>query len=337
MKATEARFLEFLRKSHQFLIPIYQRTYSWTERECGQLWEDILRTGSNDAISAHFTGSIVYIQEGLFQVSSHSPILVIDGQQRLTTVMLILEALARRVGTEEPMDGFSAKKLRSYYLRNQEEDGERSFKLLLTQTDKESLLALLKQMSGPAEASLRIEENFAYFKGQIQALGADLAPLCKGLAKLAIVDISLSRDQDNPQLIFESMNSTGRELSQADLIRNFVLMELDPKQQTRLYEGHWRPMEIAFGQEAYGTQFDGFMRYYLTLKSDGEIPKIGAVYEAFKSHAEAFKRNARTTAVTATEVDVLVAEIHVYADLLLCNGAGQGSRYRLIQSLPRSA
>ena len=195
--------------------------------------------------------------------------------------MLILEALARRVGTEEPMDGFSAKKLRSYYLRNQEEDGERSFKLLLTQTDKESLLALLEQMSGPAEASLRIEENFTYFKGQIQALGADLAPLCKGLAKLAIVDISLSRDQDNPQLIFESMNSTGRELSQADLIRNFVLMELDPKQQTRLYEGHWRPMEIAFGQEAYGTQFDGFMRYYLTLKRDGEIPKIGAVYEAF--------------------------------------------------------
>ena len=73
MKTTEARFLEFLGKSHQFLIPIYQRTYSWTERECGQLWEDILRTDSNDAISAHFTGSIVYIQEGLYQVSSHSP------------------------------------------------------------------------------------------------------------------------------------------------------------------------------------------------------------------------------------------------------------------------
>ena len=125
MKATEAKFLEFLKKSPQFVIPIYQRTYSWTERECHQLWEDILQTGSNDAIAAHFTGSIVYIEKGLYQVSSHSPLLVIDGQQRLTTVMLILEALARRVGEGEPVDGFSAKKLRSYYLLNPLEEGER--------------------------------------------------------------------------------------------------------------------------------------------------------------------------------------------------------------------
>ena len=93
MKATEAKFLDFLKKSPQFVIPIYQRTYSWTERECRQLWDDIVRTGSNDAISAHFVGSIVYIEKGLYQVSSQSPLLVIDGQQRLTTVTLILEAL----------------------------------------------------------------------------------------------------------------------------------------------------------------------------------------------------------------------------------------------------
>ena len=91
MKATEARFVEFLEKSPQFVIPIYQRTYSWTERECRQLWNDILRTGSNDAIAAHFVGSIVYIQKGLYQVARQSALLVIDGQQRLTTVMLILE------------------------------------------------------------------------------------------------------------------------------------------------------------------------------------------------------------------------------------------------------
>ena len=115
MKATEAKFLDFLKKSPQFVIPIYQRTYSWTERECRQLWDDIVRTGSNDAISAHFVGSIVYIEKGLYQVSSQSPLLVIDGQQRLTTVTLILEALARQLGDSEPVDGFSAKKLRSYY------------------------------------------------------------------------------------------------------------------------------------------------------------------------------------------------------------------------------
>ena len=306
MKATEAKFLKFLKKSPQFVIPIYQRTYSWTERECRQLWKDILRTGSNDAIAAHFTGSIVYIEKGLYQVSSHSPLLVIDGQQRLTTVMLILEALARRVGEGEPVDGFSAKKLRSYYLLNPLEEGERGFKLLLTQTDKQSLLALMQQKPQSAEPSLRITENFAFFEERVRGIGADLTPLCKGLAKLMIVDISLSRDQDNPQIIFESINSTGRVLSQADLIRNFILMGLDTPQQTRLYEDHWRPMEVAFGQGAYDTNFDGFMRHYLTLKTNGEIPNIRAVYEAFKSHAQ-------SPEVEAAGIDALVADIHTYA------------------------
>ena len=99
-----------------------------------------------------------------------------------------------------------------------------------------------------------------------------------------VVDIALNRDQDNPQLIFESMNSTGRELSQADLIRNFILMGLEPQLQTELYEQYWRPMEVDFGQEAYGTHFDGFMRHYLTVKT-GEIPNVREVYEAFKAHA----------------------------------------------------
>src|ERR1035441_9456919 len=94
MKATEAKLLQFLKKSPQFIIPIYQRTYSWTERECQQLWDDLLRAGQNDKAPVHFVGSIVYIEKGLYQVSSDSPLLVIDGQQRLTTLTLILGALA---------------------------------------------------------------------------------------------------------------------------------------------------------------------------------------------------------------------------------------------------
>lgn len=305
MKATEAKFLDFLKKSPQFVIPIYQRTYSWTERECRQLWDDIVRTGGNDAVSAHFVGSIVYIEKGLYQVASQPPLLVIDGQQRLTTVSLILEALARQLGDSEPVDGFSAKKLRSYYLLNPLEEGERGFKLLLTQTDKASLLALVQQNVQPADQSLRIAANFAFFEEQVRKLGADLPALCHGLAKLVVVDIALSRDQDNPQLIFESMNSTGRELSQADLIRNYVLMGLEPAQQTRLYEDHWRPMEVGFGQEGYGSHFDSFMRHYLTLKT-GDIPNVRAVYEAFKSYA-------RTPDIDAAGVDALVADIHTFA------------------------
>ncbi len=315
MKATEAKLLEFLKKSPHFIIPIYQRTYSWTERECHQLWNDILRTGSDQDISAHFVGSIVYIEKGLYQVSSQSPLLVIDGQQRLTTITLLLEALARRLGDTQPVDGFSAKKLRNYYLLNPLEDGDRGFKLLLTQTDKTSLLAIVQQKPLPEVHSLRIAENFQFFVDQLKSLGDDLMSLCEGLAKLVIVDIALSREQDNPQLIFESMNSTGRELTQADLIRNFVLMGLEPTHQTQLYEEHWRPMEVAFGQEAYGSHFDKFMRHYLTLKTS-EIPNVRAVYEAFNVHARAHQ-------VAAAGVDALVADIHTFTGYYCSMALGQ--------------
>jgi len=109
MKATEAKLLEFLKKAAQFVIPIYQRTYSWGEKECQQLWDDVIRAGKNDKVPAHFVGSIVYVEKGLYQVSSQSPLLVIDGQQRLTTVTLLIEALARKLGSTELLEGFSAK------------------------------------------------------------------------------------------------------------------------------------------------------------------------------------------------------------------------------------
>ena len=301
MKATEAKLLGFLQKAQQFIIPIYQRTYSWSEDECRQLWSDILRAGSNDAIGVHFIGSIVYIEQGLNQVVHQAPLLVIDGQQRLTTLTLLIEALARALGDSEPVEGFSAAKLRHYYLSNSLESGDRFFKLLLSQTDNASLKAVVKNIDQPKEPSLRVTKNFALFQKLLADQQADLAVVCRGLAKLVIVDIALSRDQDNPQLIFESMNSTGKELSQADLIRNFILMGLEPDLQSRLYEEYWRPMELDFGQEAYGDYFDSFMRYYLIVKT-GEIPNVDEVYKAFKGYA-------RTKPVMDAGIEALVREI----------------------------
>src|SRR3989344_456313 len=138
MKASETKLLDFLKKSPQFVIPIYQRTYSWTEKECRQLWDDIVRTGSDDSISVHFVGSIVYIDKADANVTSWEPLLVIDGQQRLTTVSLLLAALARAVAESEPFDGFSRNKIENYYLLNPLETGERHYKLILSQTDKAS-------------------------------------------------------------------------------------------------------------------------------------------------------------------------------------------------------
>ena len=116
MKAKETPFLGFLKQSTQFVIPIYQRSYSWDKKQCEQLWEDIVRAGSDEKISVHFVGSIVYVEDGLSQVSHQAPLLVIDGQQRLTTLMLILEALSRNLSGTEPQDGFTEVKIKQYYL-----------------------------------------------------------------------------------------------------------------------------------------------------------------------------------------------------------------------------
>lgn len=305
MKATEANLLKFLRKSPQFVIPIYQRNYSWTAEQCRQLWADLMRAGRDEKVQAHFIGSIVYVERGLSSVTSQEALLVIDGQQRLTTSTLLIAALAKHFETQglgELLEAFSNKKLRNYYLLNPDEDGERHFKLILSETDKDTLLAILQNTPLPAEASSRITENYALFQELIAANQGELEAICQGLAKLVIVDVSLDRAQDNPQLIFESMNSTGLELSQADLIRNFILMGLEPKLQTELYKTYWRPMERAFGQAAYVVHFDAFMRHYLTAKT-GEIPNVREVYAAFKTFARGLKGDTRD----------LVADIHAYA------------------------
>lgn len=324
MKATEANLLKFLRKSPQFVIPIYQRNYSWTAAQCRQLWSDLMRAGRDEKVQAHFIGSIVYVERGLSSVTSQEALLVIDGQQRLTTSTLLIAALAKHFETQglsELLEAFSNKKLRNYYLLNPDEEGERHFKLILSETDKETLLAILQNTPMPAETSSRITENYALFQELIAANQSELEAICQGLAKLVIVDVSLDRAQDNPQLIFESMNSTGLALSQADLIRNYILMGLEPKLQTELYKTYWRPMERAFGQAAYVVHFDAFMRHYLTAKT-GEIPNMREVYVAFKGFARGLKGDTRD----------LVADIHAYATYYCAMALGTESDPALKQA-----
>lgn len=312
MEASATPLLTFLKNSHQFEVPVYQRTYSWTREECGQLWGDILRAGQAEEIAAHFLGSIVYIESGPHLISDKPPLLVIDGQQRLTSSILLLEALARHVGKAKPIAGFSAEELRYTYLLNQFKHDNKRYRLLLTQTDRTSLLAILDQKEPPADGSLRIGESFRFFEAQLKQLGTSLEFLCRGLEKLMIVDIVLSQNDDNPQLIFESMNSTGRALSQADLIRNYVLMQLPTTEQERLYQEYWRPMEVEFGQKAVDGHFDSFVRHYLTLKT-GEIPTIGRVYEAFKTFTQ-------RQVGSQCSMEDLVADLHRFA-ILYCKMA----------------
>ena len=281
MKATEIRLIDFLKKSPQFVIPIYQRTYSWNKNQCNRLWLDILKAGKNEDINGHFIGSIVYIEKGLFSVSNQNQLLVIDGQQRLTTITLLIEALARKLDSNSNVEDFTERKLRDYYLVDPREDSDSKYKLLLSQTDKDTLISLLDQREMPKDYSIRIDENFKFFLEKLSSEKNILQTILKGLSKLIIVDISLDRDNDNPQLIFESLNSTGLELSQADLIRNYILMGLDTELQSKLYLNYWKAMELDFGQEGYLSYFDSFMKHYLTVKS-GSIPKEKEVYNVFK-------------------------------------------------------
>lgn len=281
MKATETKFLDFLNGKKQFIIPIYQRTYSWTDKQCKQFWKDIVRAATDQTVSGHFVGSIVYIEKGLFQISSIPQLLVIDGQQRLTTFSLLLSALGNAIEESGIQIDVSKEEINDDYLFNKHGKDDRYYKLLLTQNDKNTFIRLLEGKEQQEPVSKRLMNNYKLFEDLIAKSGIDLITLYEGISKLVIVDISLDREHDNPQLIFESLNSTGLELSQADLIRNYVLMGLESKEQEELYKDIWYPMEQSFGQSDYTGLFDRFMRDYLTVKT-GHIPNIREVYENFK-------------------------------------------------------
>lgn len=305
MIANPVPLLSLLGSGAQFTIPIWQRIYSWTEQECRRLWEDILWVGSSgDSVKAHFINSIVYVGPDIHSLAGYNPVLVIDGQQRLTTVTLILEALARRIA-DEPVDDISAERIRGAYLLAQHNSGDRRFRLILTQTDKQTLCAILDGQQLPQDCSEQLTKNFDFFRKELQSI-ENLDVVYKGLAKLMVVEIGLNSEHDNAQLIFESMNSTGLPLSQSDLIRNHVLMSLSPNDQIRLYENYWRQMEILFGQKEYKNRFDKFMRNYLTIKTR-EIPGEKNVYESFKG---TFKLHASGI----EKVDEVVADVRKYAE-----------------------
>jgi uncharacterized protein with ParB-like and HNH nuclease domain/predicted transport protein len=286
VKAVEANFLRFLNKSDQLEVPIYQRTYSWTRLECLQLWNDVVRAAHDD-VSGHFIGSIVYIDTGIFHVSTANTIEVIDGQQRLTTISMLRLAVARAIATDGAGDEKAARKLiKDYLLQDEDLDPgvEGRYKLLLTKSDRETLMRLVDGRElNPTEAP-RLVDTFNLFAEQLRRTTLSHDQVLAGLGKLLMVDIALEKDHDNPQLIFESLNSTGLDLSQADLIRNYVLMGQPPKLQKEIYTNSWYPLEQSFPAEDQ-DRFDSFMRDYLTMKTS-QIPKIDRVYESFKTLAQ---------------------------------------------------
>ena len=286
MRATHQRFTKLIDGTKQFIIPVFQRDYSWTREQCEKFWRDIGRANAGAGDEAHFMGSIVYIGSEL--AAAFASWLVIDGQQRLTTLTLLMIAMRDHIRTSSwsgSDDGPTAEKIDAYFLKNTHESGLRQYKLMLRRKDNATLHALIdgRELAElGSECSELLIEAYDYFRTKLRAPTCDLEDVYRGINRLNIVDVTLDRCVDNPQLVFESMNSTGVDLRPSDLVRNFLLMGLEESEQTRLYGDYWSRIESYFRTSEF--VFDDFLRDYLALEQ--AMPqqlRHDRIYDEFKS------------------------------------------------------
>lgn len=280
MKATELQIINFLQTPNvQFVIPVYQRNYDWSSTECKELLNDIISV-ENENRGTHFIGSIVFVHEGTYSTSEVKELVIIDGQQRLTTINILYVALYRYAKENDRKQ--DAERLYNMFLTNQYVQKESS-KLKLKQTDSNFLAfkAILHGNESEYNTFSNVIENYNYFKGEITDEKFDI--ISNGLNRLIFVEISLDRGKDDPQRIFESLNSTGLDLSQSDLIRNFILMDLPPKDQNRIFDTIWNPIEENAKDLVKQTSLvSDYIRDYLTLRNK-KIPNKNKVYVEFKA------------------------------------------------------
>lgn len=283
MQATKNPFSRIIGGSKQFRIPVFQRDYRWTRDQCSQLWNDIMRA-SNTESRDHFMGSFVYV--GAPAGAVFNSFVVIDGQQRLTTLTLLLIAMRDHIedtawsgsGEDNPTRG----QIDAYFIKNEHETGAKSYKLALRRHDDATLRTLadgrdLGELNRP---SGQIVENYNYFRQILRDAGTTPDIVYRGIGRLEFVDVQLEQS-DNPQLVFESLNSTGVQLSQSDLIRNYLLMGLPPKDQDRLYEEYWSKLETDFRR--VGTEPDLFLRDYIAIKQKSTTQaRENEIYTEFK-------------------------------------------------------
>lgn len=277
MKASEVRLTDFLSKTDtQFIIPIYQRNYDWSKPHCEQLLSDIIDAGQSKRI--HFIGSIVYVHDGIYS-SSIKELIIIDGQQRITTITLLCIALYHYLKKTNPSDiNKQAEKILNQYIINEYAEEKQRLKLKASENNDLDLKALIIEQTSELSEFSNVVNNYKYFKSQISE--DNIQQILQGINLLMFVEISLDRMQDNAQRIFESMNSTGLDLSQADLIRNYILMNLSSDEQINIYKKYWEIIEKATKVNAI-NKMPEFIRDFLTYKTKN-ISKKEEVYRTFK-------------------------------------------------------
>lgn len=277
MKGSECKFVKYMEGSDKrFVIPVYQRNYDWKKENCKQLYDDlvkIIKTGRK----SHFFGSLVsvYNPDG-----NNEEFLVIDGQQRLTTVSLLLLAMYNLLdkGIITSQAPYLKDKIYEDYLVDKWQPKETRIKLKPVKNDQK---AFGKLFSDPSEhiRESNLTANYSFFYDRIQKQEITVDELFNAICSLEIINIRLDMD-DNPQLIFESLNSTGLDLSEGDKIRNFILMGLSSDKQDDYYEKYWNKIEVC-------TKYDvsAFIRDYLSVKQQS-IPQQKKIYSIFKDYVD---------------------------------------------------
>lgn len=281
MQAINRPFTAIINGNTQFLIPVFQRDYTWTEEQCDRLWGDIRRAGTG-ADKGHFLGSIVYVAAEDI-AAGFTRWLVIDGQQRLTSLTLLMVALRdyiRDTGWSGGEDGPTPDQIDAFFLKNMYQSVGRRYKLVLRRTDDATLHALVDGKDLPSNHSSLVLDAYRFFRQRMEEC-ADPELIYRGATDLVIVDVTLQRHIDDPQLVFESLNSTGVDLSQGDLVRNYLLMKLEEQDQTRLYEDYWGEVEELFHRS--GGALNSFLRDYVALETRAtRQTRDDRVYEEFK-------------------------------------------------------
>ena len=308
MKGNETTILRYLEgDDDRYRIPVYQRKYSWRDEQCKQLYADLKKVISEQR-SGHFFGSIVSSVEGDGAKINHY---IIDGQQRLTTVTLLLLVLCHMIwrGEMTPKRANLADKIYEMYLFSKWDD---VIKLQPVESDREAFRKLF-DFNHPEEfdSASRLTQNYKWFQRTLRKDEVVADDLYDAIGKLEIISITLGPD-DNAQLIFESLNSTGLDLSEGDKIRNFVLMGLNAKEQNYYYTAYWKHIE-----EKVGDDTSSFIRDYLTVKQ-GTIPNQSKVYVAFKSYTNSQREN-------GVSMEAQLQELLKYAKIyqkLLTNKSG---------------
>ena len=285
MKGSECRLIEYIEGSKKrFIIPVYQRNYDWKLENCRQLYDDLVRVVKK-GWKSHFFGSLVSVYE---PSGRNTEFLVIDGQQRLTTVSLLFLAMYHLIseGLVIPRDQFLEKQIYEDFLVDKYQPQETRIKLKPIKNDQKAFGKLFDSTDEPIrESNLTI--NYQYFYDRIQLQEITVDELFDAICRLEIINITLNHE-DNPQLIFESLNSTGLDLSEGDKIRNYILMGLSAREQEEYYEKYWNRIEEY-------TQYDvsSFVRDYLSVKQL-VIPSQKKIYSSFKEYVESFSLKGET-------------------------------------------